>query len=216
MKIVIAEDDPITQHLLQALVQKWGHEALLVSDGRAALEILQREGDPPLAVLDWMMPGMTGIEVCRKIRETMTTNQPYILLLTASRVGKEDVIAGLEAGADDFLTKPFEPPELHARLATGMRILRLQAELRARITELEDALTQVKTLKGLLPVCAWCRKLRDDAGYWQELEVYIMRRTDAQFSHGICPNCLKKYYPDFAPSILSQGPGKAPQDPNNP
>lgn len=205
MKILIAEDDPMTRHLLRALIEKWGHEALVVADGNEAWHVLRREGEPQLAVLDWMMPGMTGIEVCRKVRETMTTSQPYILLLTASRVGKEDVVAGLEAGADDFLTKPFEPPEFRAHLATGVRIVQLQAELRARITELEDALAQVKTLKGLLPVCAWCRKMRDDTGYWQELEVYIRRRTDAQFTHGICPECLRKHYPDIAPTVLSQG-----------
>jgi response regulator RpfG family c-di-GMP phosphodiesterase len=115
----------------------------------------------------------------------------YVIMLTA-RSRKEDVAAGLTAGADDYLVKPFDRNELQARIQVGERILRLQAELTARVQELELALTRVKLLSGLLPICCYCKKIRNDQNYWQQVETYVKDHSEAEFSHGICPDCYEK------------------------
>jgi CheY-like chemotaxis protein len=114
----------------------------------------------------------------------------YIILLTA-KGNAQDIVAGLESGADDYVTKPFDRAELHSRLRVGERIVELQQGLADRVRELEEALSQVKTLKGLLPICAYCMKIRDDRNYWQRVETYIAAHSNARFSHGICPECWK-------------------------
>jgi two-component system, cell cycle response regulator len=126
--VLVAEDDPIFLRVLQSWFQKWGYQVTSATNGSAAWEVLQQPNTPPLAVLDGMMPGMDGIEVCRKIRARDRSPYCYVLLLTA-KDNKEDVVAGLEAGADDYLTKPFDVDELRARIRAGKRILDLQAAL---------------------------------------------------------------------------------------
>jgi two-component system cell cycle response regulator len=127
-KILIAEDDPISRRLLESFLQKWGYEVISATDGVEALKILQGAGAPRLAVLDWMMPGMEGPDVCQRMREHPDWPYVYILLLTA-RSQKTDVLQGLESGVDDYLTKPFDSQELRARLHVGERILDLQESL---------------------------------------------------------------------------------------
>ncbi|WP_165921703.1 GGDEF domain-containing response regulator [Sulfuricurvum sp. IAE1] len=128
MRILIAEDDPVSRKLLQALLVKWGYEVVVACDGEEAWRYLQSEDTPKLAVIDWMMPGMDGVQICRKVRERKDGPYIYILLLTAKNQ-KEDIIRGIGAGADDYITKPFDSNELNARLRAGRRILDLQAEL---------------------------------------------------------------------------------------
>jgi response regulator RpfG family c-di-GMP phosphodiesterase len=115
----------------------------------------------------------------------------YVLMLTAKE-RKQDLVAGLEAGADDYVTKPFDRAELRARIAAGVRIVEAERALAEKVRELEDATGQVKTLRGLLPLCAWCRKVRSDEGYWQQIEVYVSEHSGAEFSHGMCPQCAKE------------------------
>jgi len=190
MRILIAEDEPVSRRRLEAALERWGYEAVVTRDGMEAWRAFQ-EGDPPsLAILDWIMPGMDGIEVCQRVR-TASENPAYLILLTTKGL-KENIIEGLEAGADDYLTKPFDFEELHARIKVGIRVIHLQTALAARVREVEEALLQVKRLQGLLPICCYCKKIRDDTNYWQQVEHYIADHSEAQFSHGICPECFNR------------------------
>jgi len=141
MRILIAEDDPVSRRVLEATLLKWNHEVIVARDGDEALRVLEQPDAPPLAILDWMMPGKDGVEVCRRVRETLTATPPYLILLTA-KTEKEDVVAGLEAGADDYLTKPFARVELRARIEVGARVVGLQKRLADRVDELNQALAE--------------------------------------------------------------------------
>jgi len=191
VRVLIAEDDAVSRHLLEATLHKWGYEVVVASDGLQALEILRQTDAPSLAILDWMMPGMDGAEVCLKARELSVGRLLYIILLTA-KGRKEDVVEGLTAGADDYIIKPFDRSEMKARMNAGERILRLQAELAARVKELELALANVKLLQGLLPICCYCKRIRNDQNYWQQVDTYVAEHSEAQFTHGICPECRDK------------------------
>jgi sigma-B regulation protein RsbU (phosphoserine phosphatase) len=188
MKILIAEDDPVSRRLLEATLTRWGHEVVVAQHGAAAWQALSGTDPPPLAILDWMMPELDGVDVCRRLRADAPERAVYVILLTA-KGGREDLVAGLEAGADDYVTKPFDRAELKARLDVGIRVVSLQQTLAARVLALEDALRRVRKLQGLLPMCAYCKKIRNDQDYWQQVETYVAERSEAQFSHGICPAC---------------------------
>ena len=192
MKILVAEDQSVSRHILVANLRKWGYEVVAAEDGSQAWAVLQGDQAPQLAIIDWLMPGMDGIEICRRIRESARTRQIYLILLTARR-GQKDKIEGLQAGADDYVTKPFDREELRARVQVGIRILELQGAVAQRVRQLEEALSRVKTLQGLLPICSYCKKIRNDRNYWQQVEGYISDHTEAQFSHGICPECYQHY-----------------------
>ena len=194
MRILIAEDDPVTARILDQLGRTWGYEMMLVKDGPASLAELQKGDGPQLALLDWVMPGMDGPEVCRRVREAGGSN--YLILITA-KDNRADIVAGLDAGADDYLVKPFDPAELRARIKAGIRILDLQARLAAHVTELQDALANVRRLSGLLPMCSYCKAIRDDSDYWHRVEEYVTEHADVSFSHGICPKCLEGAYRDW-------------------
>jgi phosphoserine phosphatase RsbU/P len=191
MKILIAEDDAVIRRLLEITLLEWGYEVQLTCDGETACAALVGNASPPLALLDWMLPGMDGLEICRRVRSTSAGKTIYIILLT-TRTRKEDVIAGLDGGADDYVTKPFDREELRARLRAGCRIVELQSSLAARVAELEESAARIIQLGELLPICAWCRKVRDDQHYWQEIETYVTSHSEARFTHGICPDCLAR------------------------
>ena len=188
MKILIAEDDHVSRLLLNATLKQWDYEVVVASDGLEALAALQESNPPALAILDWMMPGMDGVEVTRAARQTQTIVPTYIILLTA-KAEKPDIVAALEAGADDYLTKPFDREELGARVWAGLRIVGLQKNLVDRVQELEDALVNVKQLQGMLPICSYRKRIRDDQNYWQKVENYISDHSEAIFSHSVCPEC---------------------------
>jgi DNA-binding response OmpR family regulator len=170
------------------VLDRAGYEVVEASDGDEALRCLEAEDPPPMAILDWMMPRINGVDLCRTVRKREGRLSPYLILLT-SKDGHEDVVRGLEAGADDYITKPFEPSELRARIRVGARMLALQQLLADRVVALEQALHQVKQLEGLLPICAWCHKIRDDGNYWQSVERYISEHSEARVTHTICPDC---------------------------
>jgi phosphoserine phosphatase RsbU/P len=192
VRILVAEDDIVARRILRALLSTWGYQVSLCSDGAAAWEVLQATTAPPLAILDWMMPRLDGVEVCQKLRALPHGRLTYVILLTA-REGGEDIVAGLDAGADDYVTKPFNKEELRARVNVGVRMVELQHHLAERVKELESALARVKYLRGLLPICAYCKKIRNDQNYWQQVETYIAEHSDAQFSHSICPACYEQW-----------------------
>ena len=188
MHILIAEDDPVTGEILARTLQRWHYNTMLVVDGAQAWDRLRTATDPMLAILDWMMPEMDGPDVCRRVRQELPLANRYLLLVTA-REGRGDMVAGLDAGADDYIIKPFDPEELRARVAVGVRVLGLQQKLGERVAELQVALSNVKKLHGLLPICSYCKRIRGDDQYWQQVEGYIAEHSEAQFSHGICPAC---------------------------
>jgi CheY-like chemotaxis protein len=190
MDILIAEDDVISRRTLEVLLQRWGHHVIVTDNGRSAFETLNREDAPPLAILDWMMPHIDGLTICRRLRDNAAKRSPYIILLTA-RGDKKDIVAGLESGADDYITKPFDRDELQARVNVGVRMVGLQHRLAERVAELEQLLQRVKQLQGLLPICSYCKCIRNDRNYWQRVEEYISDHLDTRFSHGICPNCFE-------------------------
>jgi DNA-binding response OmpR family regulator len=188
MKVLIAEDDRVTGEILARTLQRWGYETKVVADGAQAWEYLRNASAATLAILDWMMPEIDGPDVCRRVRAELPLAHMYLLLVTA-RESRGDVVAGLDAGADDYIIKPFDPDELRARVAVGVRVLGLQQKLAERVAELQDALANVKQLRGLLPICSYCKRIRGDDQYWQQVEGYIADHSEAQFSHGICPSC---------------------------
>ncbi|MBN2416488.1 response regulator [bacterium] len=191
MNILISEDDSISRKILKTALLKKGHEVVETTNGKDALEALLSADAPRLAVLDWMMPGMDGIEVIRKIREDRSRPYVYTILLTA-KCQQDEIAEGLDAGADDYLTKPFNPKELHARVRVGVRMIDLQNELNHNLEELRKALDQVKRLQTILPICSYCKKIRNDDNYWQQVEEYMSAYTEAKFSHSICPDCYER------------------------
>ncbi len=206
MHILIADDDPITREFLQATLEGFGYQVSACADGWQAAAALSREPRPVVALLDWLMPGLDGLEVCRAQRSDKRGIHTYCILLT-SKGDSQDVVAGLEAGADDYVTKPFEVIELHARIRAGARLVELQAQLEEKVVALEAALSQVRRLQGLLPICSYCKRIRDDRDYWQQIEAYISEHSEAQFSHGICPECFEAVVrPQMARAHLRRRP----------
>jgi len=199
MKILIAEDEPISRRLLETTLAKSGHDVVAVEDGVKALDSIQKEV-PDMLITDWMMPELDGVELCRQVRSLNLSSYIYIILLTAL-TQKENIIEGLDAGADDYITKPFQRTELLARVRAGERVIKLERSLRQKNKELSEALAHVKQLKGLLPICMFCKRIRKDENYWQQVEEYLVEHTEADFSHSLCPECLEKHYPKHARKI---------------
>ena len=189
--LLIAEDDPGSRRLLESTLRRWGHEVRVTVDGDEAWTALQRPGAPSIAILDWMMPGVLGIEICRRVQALDSPTPPYLILLTAN-TQRAQVVEGLEAGADDYIGKPFDPDELRARLIVAARVVELRRKLADRVHDLEAAIGRIKQLHGLLPICSYCKNIRGDQNYWQRVEEYISAHSDAQFSHGICPDCYER------------------------
>lgn len=190
MKLLVADDDPSMRQVVQRTLRGLDVEVLVAADGAEAATLWQQER-PQLVITDWMMPGTDGPALCRLIREADAPEYTYIILLTACETPSE-IVRGLEAGADDYVTKPFHRDELILRVKAGLRVLSLEAALSARITELQEALERVRVLEGLLPICSYCKQIRDDGGHWHPFEDYIGSHTDVDFTHGICPTCLHR------------------------
>jgi CheY-like chemotaxis protein len=190
VRALIADDDRGTALILKSALERMALEVVVAHDGSDAWEMLERDPGIALTVLDWMMPGVDGPELCRRIRRHDSHDHMYVILLTA-RDASADLVAGLVAGADDYLIKPFESEELRARVQVGLRVHRLQARLAERVVELQAALSNVKQLGGLLPICSYCKSVRTDQNYWERVDHYMAQHTDVQFSHGICPTCYE-------------------------
>lgn len=194
MRVLIAEDNLVSRKLLNVALKKWGYDVVAVHNGVAAWEELQKPDAPKLVILDWNMPEMSGLEVCQRVKESGIEDPPYIIILTA-RTQKEDIVKALGAGANDYITKPFNNAELRARVRVGQRMVEMKDALAAQVIELRTALEHIKTLQGIIPICSYCKKIRDDRGYWNQVEAYLSRHSDAQFSHGFCPECIGKHFP---------------------
>jgi DNA-binding response OmpR family regulator len=181
MRVLIVEDDALSRRILEKLLSNWGYSVTACENGRLAWEQYQAD-DFRLVISDWMMPEMDGVELCRRVREHKRKDYCYFMMLT-TRAGKENFIAAMDAGADDYLLKPLDAEELKARLRVAARILALQSDL--------------QTLRGILPICAWCKKIRDDDSLWHSAEQYLATHTRADLSHSICPDCREKMFDDF-------------------
>lgn len=188
MKILIAEDDPVSLTILKAALQSDGHEVVATSCGAEAWETFDR--DPVRCIVsDWMMPDVDGLELCRRVRARLKTEYTYFILLTANNPGRENLRTAMAAGCDDFLSKPLDREAIYMRLRVAARIL--------------DFTTQIRVLKELIPICMYCKKVRDDSDYWEQVDTYIHTCTGSNFSHGICPECLDKHLSDFTASDYS-------------
>jgi DNA-binding response OmpR family regulator len=197
MRALVADDDPVTREIVSRPLARWGFDVSVVADGDAAWRCLQTAEGPIVAILDWMMPHMDGPQICRQVRAERPQANIYLMLLT-SLESRRDLVAGLDAGADDYLVKPCDQEELRARVQVGRRMLTLQERLADRVVELQEALASVKQLHGLLPICSYCKRIRGDDQYWQQVEAYISERSGVQFSHGICPTCFETVTKELA------------------
>lgn len=182
MKILIAEDDPVSGKILQFTLQHYGHEVVVATNGTEAWEKYDAE---PVRVIvsDWMMPGLDGLQFCQKVRERAKTDYTFFILLTATNTGRDNLRRAMDAGIDDFLTKPLDRDAILMRLRVAERIL--------------EFTTQIRALKELIPICMYCKRVRDDANYWDQVESYIHLHTGSSFSHGICPDCFTQHVGDF-------------------
>jgi len=186
MKVLIADDDPVARLMLESALRSLGHEVLTADCGESAWQELHRHA-VRVVVSDWMMPGLDGLELCRRIR-TGGGEYVYFILLTGLTASQKNQLAAASAGVDDFLCKPINPQELWQRLRVAERIL--------------DFTRQIRQLEAFLPICSYCKQIRDDHDYWQQIESYLTARTGTSFSHVICPDC---YESQVRPQLLAYG-----------
>ena len=189
--VLIAEDDPISARILQAALSKFGYHPVVTSNGTEAWEVFDRE-PMRLIVSDWMMPGLDGLAFCEKVRARQHTAYTYFILLTASQTSAHNYELASAAGVDDFLTKPLDREIIRIRLQVAERILKYTAEIRH--------------LQQLIPMCVYCRKVRNEHDYWDMVESYIQKETGSMFSHGACPQCYDKEMANLLKATSSSPP----------
>ena len=210
-KILIIDDQPINIKLIVKILEETNEPYTMYQaiDGEMGYDVAKKVV-PDLIITDWEMPDLTGIETIRQMKLDDTTNNIPIIMASGVMISSENLRTALEAGAVDFIRKPIDKIELIARVRSILLLADSYKEIRRQKDELEknnrqlsEALEKVKTLRGLLPICSSCKKIRDDKGYWSEVEVYVRDHSDARFSHGICPDCVKELYPDMYDKIYS-------------
>ncbi len=198
-KVLVTDDDPDVLLLTTTILEDEGYTVFEATSGEECLRetALHR---PDVILLDVMLPDMTGVEVCQRIKADEKLANTFVILVSGIKVSSEYQADGLNVGADGYIIKPITNKEFLARVQSMVRIKRAEDALRVKekeqqklIEKLQDALAEIKTLKGFIPICASCKKIRDDEGYWNQLEAYISKHTDAVFTHGICPQCAEKY-----------------------
>lgn len=190
LSILVVDDTPTNIDLLTLVLKKRNYKVRVADSGERALK--QVSLDPPdLILLDVMMPGLDGFETCRRLKRDPVSAQIPVIFITALSDMK-DMLKGFQVGGADFLTKPFQAEEVLARVKAHLTIQKLYKDLSAKNEKLKRALEEVKTLQGIVPICSLCKKIRDDSGYWQKVEMYVSERVGTKFSHSYCPDCLKK------------------------
>ena len=187
MRILIVDDDPVARRILEDAIAGLGHDVQVACDGQEAWDLI---ADEPVDVLmtDWVMPEMDGLELCQRVRAREDASFMYVMLVT-DRSDPEDVVAGIMAGANDFLSKPYDRAELRARLHAAQRVVDLERSLADRVRELEKALEEVETLRRLIPICMYCKNVRNEQQMWDEIEEYLREHANADCTHSICPTC---------------------------
>lgn len=200
--ILVVDDIKKNIQLLGSLLSQERYAVSYATSGTKALEMINTENFD-LILLDVMMPEMDGFEVCRRLKQHPDSSEIPILFLTAKSEEK-DILEGFELGAVDYLTKPFKGAELLARVKTHLSLRQAVKQLAEKNSLLEQllednrkAMSEIKTLRGILPICANCKKIRNDKGYWTQIETYIKEHSEANFTHGICRDCTKKLYPFY-------------------
>jgi DNA-binding response OmpR family regulator len=210
LRVLVADDEPVSRTVVGAMLRKAGYVVMYAPDGKEAWQLLDTAEPPSLALLDWEMPGLQGTEIVRKLRGKAAPSPIYLILLT-SRDSQADIVQGLRAGADDYVTKPANEDELIARVNVGARVVRLQAALADRVRSLEEALANVKALQTLLPMCAYCKSVRNDQNYWERVETYFAQHSGVSFSHSYCPACYERYVKPDLEALEGSQPARGPQ-----
>lgn len=204
-KILIIDDQPINIEIIVNHLEETGEPYVMyqATDGESGYSLAEKI-IPDLIITDWEMPGMTGIEVIIKLKSNEITHDIPVIVASGVMTSSKNLRTALETGAVDFIRKPIDKIEIVARVHSVLMLSDSLKEIKNQRDELQDknlqlskALEEVKTLSGLLPICANCKKVRDDDGYWSEVEVYVKDHSDLQFSHGICPDCAEKLYPEI-------------------
>ncbi len=190
--VMIVDDNPKNVQVLGTILMEKKYNVSVATGGKQALAQVGKV-KPEVILLDIMMPDIDGYEVCRRLKEKEETADIPVIFLTA-KTDTDDIVKGFELGAVDYVTKPFKSKELIARVHTHIANTRMRNHLEQRNKELEEALHDVRTLSGLLPICSGCKKIRDEEGHWIQVELFIRDRIDVEFSHGICPDCAKTYF----------------------
>lgn len=193
--VMIVDDDPDVLYATARIVKKAGFRVIQASSA-AECRALVQEQPPDLLLLDVVLPDTSGSELCKEIKADPECKNIFVILISGLKTSSQEQAEGLDVGADGYIARPISNQELEARVKAMVRILRAERETRRLFQELQEAQAQVKVLQGLLPICCHCNKIRDDAGYWKRLETFIQENSEAFFSHGICPECEKKYYSD--------------------
>jgi PleD family two-component response regulator len=198
-KVLIVDDSPNILLLYTSILSRAGYEVLEASTGKECFDAV-KTNHPDLVVLDVMLPDITGLDVCRQMKNDKKSEDIFVILASGIQIASERQAEGLDIGADGYIVRPISNKEFLARVQAGERIKRAEDALREKereqeelVSQLKEALAEIKTLKGFIPICASCKKIRDDEGYWDQLEVYISKHTDAKFTHGLCPECFEKY-----------------------
>jgi DNA-binding response OmpR family regulator len=194
-RVLVAEDDRVVRLAIRRTLVRGGYDVAEVEDGTRLREALRAADAPPLVVTDWLMPGATGVEIARELRARPDGGRFYIIMVTG-RTERADLVEAMQAGADDYVPKPFHPGELLARVNAGRRVVDLQVRLESRIAELAAAVAEVKTLRGMIPICMHCHRIRTDREGWQKLEGYLEEHSEAVVSHALCEECLAEFYPE--------------------
>jgi len=210
-KILIIDDQPINIELIVKILEETNEPYTMYQAINGAMGYdVAKKVLPDLIITDWEMPGLTGIETIKQMKLDEITKNVPVIMASGVMISSENLSTALEAGAVDFIRKPIDKIELIARVRSILlladsykEISRQKDELEKNNRQLNEALEKVRTLRGLLPICSNCKKIRDDKGYWSEVEVYVRDHSDARFSHGICPDCVKELYPDMYDKIYS-------------
>jgi CheY-like chemotaxis protein len=195
IRILVVDDDADVARGTAHLLERAGYATAVARNGVEALQAVQTF-HPHLVLSDRDMPEMNGVEMCRQIKGDPALSDMFVILISGTYTQSDEQAAGLEAGADGYIARPIANRELAARVASFVRILRLNRSLREKNAELEAALAKVNLLSGLLPICAGCKKIRDDQGYWGQVESYLEKHSEATFTHGLCPECVSKFFPE--------------------
>jgi DNA-binding response OmpR family regulator len=191
----VVDDNPDNLRLLAGILEGQHYKIRLAPNGQRALATIRKEA-PSLILLDIMMPVMDGFEVCRQLKADKETAGIPIIFISAL-YETMDKVKAFSLGGVDYVTKPFRSEEVLARVRTHLTLRHLQLQLEKKNTELQKALDEIKVLRGCLPICAACKKIRNDNGYWEQIETYISNHSEAHFTHGCCQECAKKLYPDY-------------------